>query len=72
MAENINHIDEQFPEVKKLHLKVRVGACRIKISPGEGETWVSGTSMDPQDALPLKIEREGEMLRITQEYWRGE
>lgn len=72
MNEKVTPIDEAFPEAEILHLRISVGACRIKVSPGEGEAWVSGTYTDPYNALPLKIEQEGGTLRITQDYRAGE
>lgn len=72
MNENITPIDVAFPDAEILHLRVSIGACRIKIAPSDGDAWVSGTYTDPNNTLPLKIEQEGGTLRITQDYRTGE
>jgi hypothetical protein len=69
MAEiDVTEINVAYPEASSLHLKVAVGACRLKLSPGAGEAWVTGTYKAPAGALPAKIEQEDGMVRISQEY----
>lgn len=61
-------INLAYPETNDLHLKIRVGACRLKIVPGEGTAWVTGSYQYPKGALPLKIEKSGGSATITQDY----
>jgi hypothetical protein len=56
-----------YPEAGDLHLRVGVGACRLRIAPGEGDTWVTGSYDDPSGSLPYKISQEGGTVRIGQE-----
>lgn len=42
-----------------------VGACRIRVVPGEGEAWITGTYDDPAGTLPLRVAQEGGTVRIT-------
>lgn len=57
-----------YPDAGEYRLRIRVGACRLRIRPGDGESWVSGTYRYPHGALPLKIERSGGDVTITQDY----
>ncbi len=61
-------INVAYPEASDLHLRIRVGACRLKIIPGDGAAWVTGAYQCPQGALPLKIDRSGGKVTITQDY----
>ena len=78
MADRKQPIEVPFPQSGNPHLKLRVGACRLRIEPG-GDTWVSGTYIDPTGTVRAKIEQEGESARISQELsggpwanlWRG-
>lgn len=70
MAKDVTKINVACPETGDLHLRIGVGACRLKIRPGEGEAWVTGTYDDPTGTLPVKILQEGGTVRITQErHW---
>ncbi len=61
-------INIAYPEAADLHLRIRVGACRLKIIPGDGAAWVTGDYQYPKGALPLKIDRSGGSVTITQDY----
>ena len=61
-------LNVSYPESSDLHLKIRVGACRLKIIPGDGAAWVTGDYQYPKGALPLKIDRSGGKVTITQDY----
>src|SRR5512136_722499 len=61
-------IDVAYPEATDLHLRIRVGACRLKIIPGDGAAWVTGLYRYPQSALPLKIDGSSGRVTITQDY----
>lgn len=60
-------IDIAYPGVEDLHAKISVGTCRLNISPGGGDAWVSGTYTDPSGALPPKITGEGGVVRVSHE-----
>ncbi len=63
----VTEINVAYPEATDLHLRLSLGACRLQISPGEGEEWVKGTYTAPTGALPVKIAQEGGTVRISQE-----
>jgi hypothetical protein len=59
-------IDIPFPAAENLHLHLAVGACRLRLQPGEGPQWVAGTYSDPSNAVPLRIEQREGTVRISQ------
>jgi hypothetical protein len=67
----ITEINIPFPETEDLHLRLTIGACRIRIRPGDGPEWIKGTYEDSANAVPLRIEQDGNTVRIGQEVnWR--
>ncbi len=72
-------INVPYPEVEALHLRLAVGACRLRVQPSliadEGGLWVAGTYDDTSGHLPLKLEQDGGTVRISQEHklseWRN-
>ena len=65
---NVTTIDIPFPQSEALHLRFAVGACRLLVKPGAGQSWVAGTYDDPSNAIPLRIVQNGDpgTTRITQ------
>jgi len=63
-----NHIDIDipYPDAAERHLRIRVGACRLKIARGEAGDWVVGTYDDPTGGIACHVAQEGGMARITQ------
>jgi hypothetical protein len=48
-----------------------VGACRLRIRPGDGPQWVTGIYDDPSSAVPVRVVQEGPIATITQDFnWR--
>lgn len=68
MTTNPMPIQIGFPDVVDLHLRLTLGACRLQIRPGDGPDWVSGSYDDPSNALPLRIEQQGNTVRIGQSF----
>lgn len=64
---DVTRIDVDYPDVKQPRLRISVGACRMRIAPGDQETLVSGTYYDPTRSVPVKVVEEGDTIRITQE-----
>ncbi len=64
----VRNISIPYPGADSLHLIIRVGACRLKISPGHDESWVTGSYQCPAGALQLKIDKRGGRVTITQDY----
>jgi hypothetical protein len=65
---NSTEINVSFPETENLHLRLAVGACRLRIVPDDGPQWVTGSYDDPSNAVPLRISEEGNVVRISQEF----
>lgn len=64
----LTDINIPFPEAEGLHLRLAVGACRLRMVPDAGTAWVVGTYEDPSTAAPLRISQEGNTVRISQEF----
>ncbi|MGE5619434.1 MAG: hypothetical protein ACM3US_09265 [Sphingomonadaceae bacterium] len=64
---DVAEIQIPYPEAQDLHLRIGVGACRLRIRPGDGAMWVSGSYRDPSGALPCRVFQEDGTVRITQE-----
>jgi hypothetical protein len=59
-------INIPFIQAERPHLRITVGACRLKIMPAEGPEWVTGSYDDPSRALPLSVTQEGSTITISQ------
>jgi hypothetical protein len=68
MTEKSVPINVAFPQASDLHLVISLGACQLKVTPSDGEMWVSGTYDDPSNVIPSRVEQEGGRVRITQDY----
>ena len=64
----ITAINVAYPDTNGLNLKLGLGACKLKVKPGDSGAWVSGTYQDPNGALPPRIDQDGGTARITQDY----
>ena len=60
-------INVAYPAAEDLHLRIALGACRFKVRPGEGDSWVAGSYHDPTDRRPTRILEEGGSVTITEE-----
>jgi hypothetical protein len=67
-SQDVTEINVAYPEASDLQLRITVGACRLKIKPGEGDAWITGSYEDPTGKLPAKILQEGGTVRITQSH----
>ena len=61
-------IDIPFATIENRQLEIGVGVCKVKISPGGAEPWVTGIYHDPRNALALQIETKGNVTRIGQQF----
>jgi hypothetical protein len=64
---NLTEISVPYADTASAHLKLTVGACRLKVRPGAGDLWVDGTYDDPSGNIPAEVRLEGGMARITQQ-----
>ena len=60
-------INIPYPEAADLHLRIGVGACRLRIAPGDGDAWVTGSYDDPSGSLPYRVSQDAGIVRISQE-----
>lgn len=67
MSSQVTSVDIAYPQATDLHLQVSVGACKLRVVPGEGDAWITGTYRDPSNTLPLRVVQEGGTVRISQE-----
>ena len=68
MTDTVTPINIPFPEAAERSLRIAVGACKLKVAPGAGAAWASGTYTDESNSLPLLIQQEGGEARIMQNY----
>lgn len=66
MAINVTPIDLPFPEEEDLELRIALGPCRVRVRPGAGGAWASGSYQDPTGVLPIQVTHEGGRARISQ------
>jgi hypothetical protein len=59
-------IDVAYPDSTDLHLRLSVGACRLKVRPGKRDTWITGLYTDPSGKLPCHVLEDGGSVRIKQ------
>jgi hypothetical protein len=68
----VTPISIPFIQAERPHLRIVVGACRLKIVPqgsppgSEGPEWVTGSYRDPSQALPIDVVRVGDTVTINQ------
>ena len=67
-TETTTNVSLPFPEAVDRNLRIAVGACKLKLSPGAAEPWVTGTYVDHSNSLPPLIQQEGGEARIMQNY----
>ncbi len=66
-TEKITPINIAYPDAPDLRVHIREGACRLKITPGAGEAWITGVHTDPTGARPPRIIQEGGLVRLTED-----
>ena len=53
-----------YPGASDPQLRIGVGACRLKITPGTGDAWITGTYRDPSGRMPLRVVQEMDGVRL--------
>ena len=59
-------VNVPFVDDDDLLLKLALGACRVRVEPGDAEPWATGTYTDPTDDLPIRLVHEGGTVTLTQ------
>lgn len=65
-TETITPINITYPDAPDLRVHITEGACRLKITPGTGEAWITGVHKDPTGVRPPRIIQEGGSVRLTE------
>jgi hypothetical protein len=63
---NEQAIQIPFPEAQDLQLRIVMGPGQIRVTPGTGQDWVTGSYRDPTGSIPLRVETTGNRARISQ------
>lgn len=67
-------IEIPYPNTSKMSLVLRLGPCRLHLTPSDGPMWITGTYEDPTGALPIEV-RPGTTTSIAQGFdlpaWSG-
>lgn len=66
MADNATPVNVPWVDGDELSLSVRVGACRVRIRPGEADVMAGGVYTDPTGKLPLRLLHVGGQVTLTQ------
>jgi hypothetical protein len=64
----VQQIEIAMPAEGERQLRFRLGPCILKLSPGTGSAWVTGTYTDPTGSVPCDVKVEGAIARIHQTY----
>jgi len=56
------------PQSAEPTLRLRLGPCRLRVTPGDGPEWVSGGYEDRGNALPIEVRVEGTTATIAQRF----
>ena len=67
MDSNRTDIQIPYPDAVERQLVIRVGACRLRVTRGGHDFWVSGTYDDPTGTMQCRTIIDGGLARITQE-----
>lgn len=57
----------EFIDQDDATLRLALGACRLRVTPGADEPWVTGTYRDPGGGQPLQQRTGGSELSLRQE-----
>jgi hypothetical protein len=68
MTQETTPIHAPFPDEEGAVLRLRLGACRLVLRPGEAEPWIDGTYRDPSGEEPLRLHVDGPELTLRQRH----
>jgi hypothetical protein len=61
-------IEVPYASTADLSLSVRLGPCRLRFTPTDGPSFVSGTYTDPTRTLPIDVQQRGGAATISQRF----
>jgi hypothetical protein len=56
-----------YVDTEPLVLRLELGACRLRVTPGGEDPWVEGTYSDPTDDLPPRLDVDGGRVTLRQD-----
>ena len=65
--EKVTPVEIPYPDASDLHIRIAEGACRLKVTPGKGDAWISGAQRDPSGVRPLYVNQEGGAVTLTEQ-----
>ncbi len=68
MTTNVTQINAAFPDAAEKHLRLSLGACKLRAAAGDGEPFVSGTYDPGETGVPVQVETDSGTVRIRQDY----
>ncbi len=65
IATNADPIQIAYPDVSDLRLHLALGVCRVRITPGRGDAWVTGTFQDHSGPMLYNVTKDGGTIRLS-------
>jgi hypothetical protein len=65
IATNADPIQIAYPNLSDLRLHLALGVCRVRITPGRGDTWVTGTFQDQSGPMLYNVTKDGGTIRLS-------
>jgi hypothetical protein len=65
IATNADPIQIAYPNLSDLKLHLALGVCRVRITPGRGDTWVTGTFQDQSGPMLYNVTKDGGTIRLS-------
>ena len=68
LTSDVLNIDVPFPTTADLSLQIRLGPCRVRFTPTDGPSFITGTYTDQTRTLPLEVQTQGGVVTISQRF----
>jgi hypothetical protein len=68
LTSDVLNIDVPFPTTADLSLQIRLGPCRVRFTPTDGPSFITGTYSDQTRTLPLEVQTQGGVITISQRF----
>ena len=65
---DVLNIEVPYPTATGLALQVRLGPCRVRFTPTDGPSFITGTYGDQTRTLPLDVQTQGGVVTIAQRF----
>jgi hypothetical protein len=68
LTSDLLKIDVPFPTTADLSLQIRLGPCRVRFTPTDGPSFITGTYTDQTRTLPVEVQTQGGVVTISQRF----